>query len=616
MRTISRFLIVLALLPALLAPALAADSRYPEKEHLPVDYADMDASGFDETKLQAALTALEDLCASPQGQREDPQARTRVQSLYGEILAELNILSTQSSLIGIAYDAQAAGPDAEAAAQAAENIAAQSDRLFDRVYSALALLADTPYWDIIDAEAGEGAAEALRDYEPLTEEEAALFQEETRLTLEYDQIMARPGLSEEERARQAGELYRRLVQLRTRIAVMNGYENYAEYSYEVEYSRDYSVQRAQSLQKAVKAYIVPLSEKVLDHVGSRELRELSRRGRADGEQILDGIQPFIRRLDPELGRTFDFMRDHHLYDIEASDSKLPTGYTIGLPAYGSAFIFNSPYGTCQDYSDTVHEFGHFNETFHSATHELWAGFNIDVGEIHSQTLELLFTSCADQVFGEEYGGTYTTVILSNILNSVLEGCMYDEFQTAVYQDPDMSLEDINRLFKQVSEQYGYVYAEEQEESDSWVEVSHNFQSPLYYISYATSALSSLDLWLRAQEDWDEAVDLYMDLTALSLDVPYRAAIRYVGLTDIFRRGAVKELAERLEAHLDRPESHSFLLFIATAAVLAVFVLLLWALIMLVSTVVLRVIISRHCQRVLEDCRAAARGNDAPHGPGG
>ena len=68
MRTISRFLIVLALLPALLAPARAADSRYPEKEHLPVDYADMDASGFDETKLQAALTALEELCASPQGQ--------------------------------------------------------------------------------------------------------------------------------------------------------------------------------------------------------------------------------------------------------------------------------------------------------------------------------------------------------------------------------------------------------------------------------------------------------------------------------------------------------------------------------------------------------------------
>ena len=194
--------------------------------------------------------------------------------------------------------------------------------------------------------------------------------------------------------------------------------------------------------------------------------------------------------------------------------------------------------------------------------------------------------------------------------------MYDEFQTAVYQDPDMSLEDINRLFKQVSEQYGYVYAEDQEESTFWVEVSHNFQNPLYYISYATSALSSLDLWLRAQEDWDEAVDLYMDLTALSLDVPYRAAIRYVGLTDIFRRGAVEELAERLEAHLDRPESPPFLLLIAAAAVLAVFVLLLWALIMLAGAVVLRVIISRHCQRVLEDCRAAARGNDAPHGPGG
>ena len=608
MRTVLRHLVLLTLLLALLpGAALAADSRYPEKEHLPVDYADMEASGFDETKLQAALSALEDLCASPQGRTEDPGTRTRAQALYDEVLTELDVLSTQSALIEIAYDAQAAGGGAEQAARAAEEISAQGDRLFDRAYSVLALLADTPYGDIIDAEAGEGTAEALRDYEPLTEEESALYQEETRLVMEYDRIMARSGLTEEERTRQAGELYRRLVQLRTRIARMNGYENYAEYAYEVEYSRDYSVQRAQSLQKYVKKFFVPLTERVLSSVSSRELRGLSLQGRASGEQILDALQPFIRRLDPELGRTFDFMRTHHLYDIEASDAKLPVGYTTSLPAYGTAFIFNCPYGDYQDYSDTIHEFGHFNETFHAAAHNLWAGFNIDVGEIHSQTLELLFLSCADQVFGREYGQVYAAAILGNILNSVLEGCMYDEFQTAVYQDPDMSLEEINRLFRQVSEEYGYTYEKGEEESAFWVEVSHNFQNPLYYISYATSALSSLDLWLRAQEDWDGAVDTYMDLTVLSLDVPYREAVRQMGLTDIFRRGAVEELAQRLEERLDSGEL-TVPLALRRAGLMVlfsvVFALILLALLLLAAVLLVRRRTLRRCREFQERVRNA------------
>lgn len=127
--------------------------------------------------------------------------------------------------------------------------------------------------------------------------------------------------------------------------------------------------------------------------------------------------------------------------------------------------------------------------------------------------------------------------------------MYDEFQAAVYADPDMTLEEVNRLFKDISEEYGCFYEEDEEESYFWVEISHNFQSPMYYISYATSALSALDLWLISLEDRDKAVDIYLDLAAMGMSRPYRETIETVGLRDIFQEKTMRRLADGIQDRL-------------------------------------------------------------------
>ncbi len=136
-----------------------------------------------------------------------------------------------------------------------------------------------------------------------------------------------------------------------------------------------------------------------------------------------------------------------------------------------------------------------------------------------------------------------------MVDTIADGCLYDEFQSTVYQNPDMSLEEINQLYKQLAVQYGYLYDDDEEVYD-WIQVSHNFQNPLYYISYATSALSSLDLWLISLEDRDKAVDIYLDLVELSLSLPYRKTIKQVGLRDIFRSKTIPEMAEELEEYLE------------------------------------------------------------------
>ena len=561
----------------------ALGGRYPEKVHLAVDYADMlPVTPFDETALLEALNELERLSGRHEPQGANSETRQQLQGLYNEILAELDVLSTKLSLADIQYSA---GGGAEADAALYLELSGQQTRLFDLCYQSFGGLAASPYRDILDDRAGEGTAQSLLGYQGISEEEAVLQEEEERLVQEYDQISAKgvpvevdgqvwtlealdsAVLDDEtydaillelwaEQEQAAGEVYRKLLRLRADIAEQAGFDSYPDYAHRVLYGRDYEAEDIAALREAAKTYILPLQLRLLDDLGEKDLRALSVRSRKSGEEMLDDIQPFLQDFDREMADAFRFMREHHLYDIEYGAEKLPVMYTAGLPAYGSAFIFGSPAGNYRDYQDygnLVHEFGHFNETFYSTQHDLWSSFNIDVGEIDAQALALIFTGFAGEVFGENCAETYTKVVLYDILDSVLDGCLYDEFQEAAFQDPDMSVEELNRLFLRLSEEYGYQYDRGVEEDPSWVEIPHNFQTPFYYISYATSALSALDLWGRYLEWPREAKEIYLDLTALSLSLPYREAVAEVGLRDIFDSGTVPALAEELESYLDGKE---------------------------------------------------------------
>lgn len=543
---LKRTLCLLLALALLSGPAaLAVKWDFPASAHQEVDYAGMlPVTAFDETALLSALEELEAVCTLHSRDRGAQEARVR--ALYEQVLEEMDLLATKANLSSIQYDASGGAPDQAALYL---ELSAQQTRLYDRCYQALAVLAASPYGDILDEDAGEGAADSLLGYRGLTEEEAALYEAEDQLIQVYDQIME-SSIPAEERYRAAGEVYLQLVRLRTELAQWAGYGDYAEYAYEALYTRDYGLKDAAALYEAAKRYILPLQLRLLEETDEGELRALSVRSRMDGEEVLDAIQPFAENFDREMGETFRFLREHHLYDIEYGEAKLPTGYTVALPAYGSAFIFNSPYGDYQDRSDTVHEFGHFFETFHCTQHDLWGDFNIDVGEIDSQALELMFTDYAGELFGEEYGEVYRNAVLYNILDSVLDGCLYDEFQAAAYRNPDLTVEDLDRLFKVLSEEYGYFYDPGVETDPTWVENAHNFQNPLYFISYATSALSALDLWFLYQEDPREAKEIYLELSALSLSLPYRAAVEEAGLRDVFDRETVLALAGTLEGYLD------------------------------------------------------------------
>ena len=106
--------------------------------------------------------------------------------------------------------------------------------------------------------------------------------------------------------------------------------------------------------------------------------------------------------------------------------------------------------------------------------------------------------------------------LLNMLGSILQGSMVDEFEQAVYAnsyDADgyrdgISADKYDELFNTIIASYDESFVEDY--SYYWLQVA--FDSPAYYVSYAMSALPCVELFTIAQtEGVDYAREAYFGL---------------------------------------------------------------------------------------------------------
>ena len=264
------------------------------------------------------------------------------------------------------------------------------------------------------------------------------------------------------------------------------------------------------------------------------------------------MQKYIGELDPEMEEAFDHMLAYDLYDMDAGESKAQTGYTIELPWYGDAFIFDAPYGTCQDYVTTIHEFGHYNYAVHKKSNPLFVVNNMDLCEIHSQGLEMLFYDYDQDMIQGEAGDMFRLQDVVQLAEQTANACMLAEFEICVYENPDMTREEMNKLYCNLAREYGMAVNDQDiQELYSWVDIPHLFMQPCYYLGYGTSAFTSLDLFALAGEDREAAVDKYLELTAVSAETPYCEAVQKVGLRDIFEKGVPGEILKEVNNRLKK-----------------------------------------------------------------
>lgn len=481
-------------------------------------------------------------------------------ALYDEIMAKCKELEVMDTLASIKSDMDLSDEYYEGEVNTLDNFYTKFD---NRMNTLTGEILASEYKDAFTERWGE---EFIKRYEinsklnspaieALSEKETELIQQYSKAlvadyTTEYkdktvglnDLDFTDSNVSEpyyaiyEQKNKVLGELYRELIQVRMEIAHTLGYESYTDYAYDL-LGRDFTKEDAAAFADKVKASL----SKLYAAIDDQYYYDISD-AKADITVMIEDSIPYLyERLQAEFPKemqeALNFMLASDTYILDNQPSMMQAGYSTILNGYGPYMFINT--SAYRDASTLFHEFGHYNN-FYLMHESIWNDSNnLDLAEVHSQGLEVLMMESYEEMYGKN-AELMKIDLLQNLVNSVLQGCVEDEFQQRVYENPDMTLDEINQLHGDLYEQYfGYpVYYE-------WIEIHHHFETPFYYISYATSAISALEIWRDAVIDRSKALDTYQKLSHFTLNVDYLDALSQAGMSNPFSSDIVDEIADTL-----------------------------------------------------------------------
>lgn len=577
-RIISLLLAVLLALSA--APAALASEAgvretdfFTDQPHTELDYSDIVYEHIDPQPILDEMDELRSLFA-------DTGNAKAVEERFCAIMDRVDEQTTAYYQIYIQHDRNVLDEDIASELEYATSVAYKlADAVNLLIRDGLRSPCKSVFQDILTEE----EAASFLEYEAMTDEQLAMSEQETALvneyrqtalllTVEYDgeewtedsayNALLEGEISPEtyseisdaylrEENRVLGEIYLRMVALRKQIAESYGYDNYGDYAYTEIYPRDYTQEEIRTFHQAVKdSHYAEMSDRMADLFYS-EINYDFAISEYTGEDTLDLIEPYLGRMSSELVESFRYMRTHHFYDVSASDTKASSSYTTLLPSYGAPFFFLCPIGYAEDFITSVHEFGHYNHFYwHGATWRDSIESN-DLSEVHSQGMELLFRRWYDEIFGEnaQLLLDYQMFIILSVLPIA---SLHDELQQYIYATDNVTLEQINQKYRQLSGEYGIVAEDDpREEMYDWVEVPHTFVQPFYYISYAVSASGAFAFWLDAQEgDYNEALDKYLEFAALPNELTFQECFETLGMENPLSPAYLTELAQAIRKATD------------------------------------------------------------------
>ena len=84
----------------------------------------------------------------------------------------------------------------------------------------------------------------------------------------------------------------------------------------------------------------------------------------------------------------------------------------------------------------------------------------------------------------------------------------------------------------------------------WQAQLHIFVHPFYYIDYALALTCALQLWARAAEGRNAAMEIYGQLCRRGGAAPFGELVKSAGLTSPFDYGCLQDVVERARCQLN------------------------------------------------------------------
>jgi M3 family oligoendopeptidase len=368
----------------------------------------------------------------------------------------------------------------------------------------------------------------------------------------------------EENGDKLDEIFDKLVKNRTAQARELGYENYVELGYYRMNRNCYGKEQVENFRRQVKEVWVPfvakLNEKRKQRLGLDKLAYYDEKvyfqngnpkPTGTPEEILQAGQKMYCELSDETREFFDFMMENQLFDVLGRKTKRAGGYMTYLPNYKSPFIFANFNGTSGDVDVITHECGHAFQGFISGKDPIreHANITMETAEIHSMSMEFFTEGWMDLFFGDRKQD-YIDMHLEDSAAFIPYGCMVDEFQHIVYENPDMTPAQRNAAWRKLEMEYkphlDYEDNKRFGEGGYWQRQLHIYNYPFYYIDYCLAQTCALQYKVWMDQDYKAAWQSYLKLCGLSASDFYVNMLKEVGLKLPFEEGCMKDMADKLE----------------------------------------------------------------------
>ncbi len=308
-------------------------------------------------------------------------------------------------------------------------------------------------------------------------------------------------------------LFKQYVDISKEYAEYYGYDNYYEYATENVYSRDYSKEELEAFHKYVKEYIVPLTKEVMAEA-SRDnsylpandrllLQNIAEKtyNRIGSENYLDA---YIESFNGELKQNFKNLFEKNSFLLQTDSRAYAGAFVNYIPYYEEPFAYFGP--GYQTIYTIVHEMGHYAAAYNYN----FGALNYDLAETHSQANEWLFTYFMKQKLAADTQAVLVKQNLAEALQMVVIATAIDEFEQTIYYGNYLPTE-YDDVMTQIHASYDMqiIYSLD---NMLWYWKMVTTTSAVYYISYATSQIASINLYVVAdQYGYEYAQEVYRKL---------------------------------------------------------------------------------------------------------
>lgn len=360
------------------------------------------------------------------------------------------------------------------------------------------------------------------------------------------------------------ELYDKLVKNRTAQAKNMGYDNYLKLGYDRLGRNCYGPAQVAAFRDQIAQDMVPIVAKVKKdqekRLGVEKLKFwddvlLFPDGNADpqgtADEILAAGKQMYHELSPETAKFADFLWGNELLDVLSKEGKAPGGYCTEFRSYKAPFIFSNFNGTSGDVDVLTHEAGHAFAGFRAMRKGYLGNMTsptIEACEVHSMSMEFLTAPWHEKFFGP-LTQKYELGHCEDALIFIPYGCMVDEFQHRMYENPELTPAQRNQLWLDLEKKYRpWIDFEDlpfYSRGAGWQRQLHIYLYPLYYIDYCMAQTVAFQFWIASMKDRADAWARYLCFADAGGTRTFEGLVEEAGLKVPYAPGCIREIGEAI-----------------------------------------------------------------------